>query len=227
MRYWTRTSAAVVALLTVVALALPVVATANEDVCNFYRNHSGAIPASYDYGYGEEYDDGKLIDTFRIPGGQNAGAPSNGGTWDKVWKCHETVTTTTTSSTTTTSTTTTSTTTTTLPPTTTTTEPPTTTTTEPPTTTTTEATTTTTTEPTTTTTEPEVTTTTEPETTTTTEVVTTTVVDTTVPKETPSTLPVTGPSTGSDYVWMAITGIALLIAGVSILTSSGRKEPQS
>lgn len=73
--------------------------------CTEYRNHNGRIPARYDYGYGEEYENGVLVDSFRVSGGVDAGAPSNGGTWDKVWKCKITSTTTSTSSTVTTTTT--------------------------------------------------------------------------------------------------------------------------
>lgn len=191
------------------------VGPATADTCTRYRNHSGWIPASYDYGYGQEYSNGQLIDTFNIPGGQNAGRPSNGGTWDYVWKCHATVTTTTTVPDTTT-TTTVIVTTTTVPDTTTTTVPDTTTTTVPD--------TTTTTVPETTTTVPETTTTTEATTTTQPEVTTTIVVTTTTVDpcgEEGSCLPVTGPS---NLIPFGLVGVLLLALGVGLLSSSKRKK---
>ena len=57
--------------------------------CSQFTGHSGGIPSSYDFGVGQEFVDHVLIDSFRVDGGQNGGSPSNGGTWDYVWKCHD------------------------------------------------------------------------------------------------------------------------------------------
>lgn len=190
-----------VAALTALTLTLMSSAVfATQGDCTKYRNHSGHIPAQYDFGYGEEYVNGQLVDAFFVAGGQSAGPPVNGGTWDRVWKCHDTVTTTVPATTTTVVTTTTvqtTTTVTTLPPTTI----PDTTTTVPPTTTVPD---TTTTEPTTTTvpatTTTETTTTTQPETTTTAATTTTTV-------------PTELPATGAPLALFGVLGVSALGLG--------------
>lgn len=202
--------AGLVALFIFAVVGAATAAPPANSGCTRYNNHSGHIPSSYDFGHGEEYSNGRLIDTFTIRGGGNAGPPSNGGSWDRVWKCYDPVVTTTSSTTTT--------------------VPDTTTTTVPDTTTTTIVVTTTVPETTTTTTEPEVTTTTQPEVTTTVPEATTTVpeVTTTVVVTTTTVdpcdqegacLPVTGAPL---FVW-GLLGVLLVALGVGLLKSARRE----
>lgn len=225
------------ALFGFVVAAQDAEATAETEICNTYRNHSGNIPDRYDYAEFYERGYGWFGPIVVPDGGLYYPPPEGRNSWDKVKKCKypettttttstttttTTVPTTTTSSTTTTTPTTTSSTTTSTVPTTTTTEA--TTTTTSPTTTTTEATTTTSTVPATTSTTVDPSTTTSTVVTTTTVVpqTTTIVVTTTV---TPSTLPNTGPTSG--VPWGVLVAVALALIALGGATVVGERNRQN
>lgn len=91
-------------VVSVVALVLAgaVVALAgnyNEE-CESYRNHSGNIPGYYDYAV--FFEQGYEPVELETNGVAIYLAPPDGGTWDRVYKCHWMTTTTTTVETTTT-----------------------------------------------------------------------------------------------------------------------------
>ena len=95
--------------LLVAIFAVPSAAATQQGECSRYTDHSGHVPATYDYARFVEYDkDGHVIydATFDVPQGglyvDPQKAEYGNKSWDRVWKCKRSPTTTTVPPTTTT-----------------------------------------------------------------------------------------------------------------------------